>query len=177
MNDSIENDYFNWLSAKVLERGNSNYHALLVILHKTEFVWVIPFDQNRAEEGIELREDFMRETRSTRDPVWENEPCSVLEFLIAFAKRASFDTDIPLNTWFWDFITNLKLDEFRRIGRGAIANQDIYTIEDILYTFIWRQFDPNGEGGLFPMVNTTNDQRKIEWWYAFSEYLDERGLF
>jgi len=92
--------------------------------------------------------------------------------LISFAKRASFQTDIPLKSWFWEFMNNLKLDEFRQV-----SGSDIYAVEDIVSSFIWRQYEPNGYGGMFPMCSTQNDQRKIELWYQFSEYVEDRGLF
>lgn len=171
MREPIENEYFNWLCAKVLEMGNQNYYALLGILHKTEFVWVVPADKHRAQDGLELRTDFLRETQSERDPSWESEPCSVFELLVSFAKRAAFQTDIPTRVWFWEFMTNLKLNEFRQV-----SGSDAYSIEDILYTFIWRQYDPSGFGGMFPISRTKNDQRKIEIWYQFCEYIDDRGL-
>jgi len=172
MNEPIENNYFNWLCTKVLERGNSNYADLLVILHKTEFVWVVPADRNRAQDGIELRTNFEREMRLGHDIEFENMPCSVLEMMVAFAKRASFQTYIPTKKWLWEFISNLKLDEFRRV-----SDQDIHLIDDILYSFIWRQYDSNGYGGMFPMCSPKKDQRKVEIWYQFAEYVHEHGLF
>lgn len=171
MNEPLENDYFNWLCAKVVGRDNPNYQDLLRILHATEFVWVIPADRHRAEDGIELREDFFRATFKKKDLLFLEQPCSIFELLVAFANRAAFQTDMPSKTWFWEMLTNLKLNEFRRV-----SSSDVYLIEDILYTFIWRQYDPSGYGGLFPMSRTENDQRKIEIWYQFSEYLNDRGL-
>jgi len=172
MVEPIENEYFNWLCAKVLDSSTNNHYTLLGILHRTEFVWVVPADKHRAQDGIELRTYFLNETGVESDPLWKGGPCSVLEFLIAFANRASFQTDIPVKEWFWEFMNNLKLDEFRQV-----SDDDVYVIEDILYTFIWRQYEPNGYGGLFPLNETRNDQRKIEVWYQFSEYVHERGLF
>lgn len=171
MGEPIENEYFNWLCEKVLENNSHSYLSLLRILHRTEFVWVVPEDRHRVEDGFELRTDFLRETGLESDASWEGQPCSIFELLISFAARASFQTDIPLNVWFWEFISNLKLDEFRRV-----SSSDTYLIEDILHTFIWRQYDPSGDGGMFPISRTKNDQRKIELWYQFCEYVDDRGI-
>jgi len=172
MREPIENEYFNWLCAKVLEIGSTTYYDLLRVLHRTEFVWVVPADRHRARDGVALRQDFVRETGVEVGDEWELEPCSIFEFLIAFAKRASFQTDIPTSDWFWEFLTNLQLDEFRRVSRA-----DMPVIEERLYNFIWRQYNPDGSGGMFPMMQTQNDQRKIELWYQFSEYTIERGLY
>jgi hypothetical protein len=171
MREPIENEYFNWLCAKVLERNARMYHEVLKILFRTEFVWLVPFDQNRAEDGIELRQDFQNETGTRQDPLWENQPCSVFEVFLAFAYRASFQTDIPARTWFWMFMENLHLDQFRQV-----SDADRPIIEDILNTFIWRTYDSHGYGGLFPMAHTEHDQRKREIWWQFCEYVEDQGL-
>jgi hypothetical protein len=172
MREPIEELYFNWLCAKVLERShNRNYYDLLEILHRTEFVWVVPADEHRADDRIELRQDFIRETGAEKEPEWWSQPCSVLELFISFAKRASFQTDDPVKHWFWEFLGNLKLDEFRRV-----SGSDFYKVEDILYNFIWRLYEPNGYGGLFPLEEPKADQRQVEIWYQFCAYVLERGL-
>ena len=171
MGEPIETEYFNWLCAKVLNRGVKSYYSLLEILYQTEFVWVVSADRHRVEDGLELRQDFFRETFTKRDSIFENEPCSVFELLVSFANRASFQTSAPVRDWFWVFMANLQLDQFR-----SVSDLDRSTIEQILHTFIWRTYDPNGIGGLFPLSITHNDQRKVEIWYQFYEYLDDQGL-
>lgn len=171
MREPIENEYFNWLCAKVTGASSPNHYALLAILHRTEFVWVVAGDRHRAEEGLELRLDFLRETHQASDDSWEHQPCSVLELLIGLAKRASFQTGSKLKVWFWELMTNLRLDEFRRVN--SMSEQ---IIKDILDTFIWRQYRPDGDGGLFPISRTDIDQRKNEIWYQFCEYVEDRGI-
>lgn len=171
MQGPIEELYFNWLCAKVIDIHISNYWDLMTILHQTEYVWIVQGDLNREEDGRELREDFLRETFHARDESWLFEPCSVLEFLIAFAKRAQFQTDMPVQDWFWIFMRNLGLDEYRQVPREHVP-----VIEDILQTFLTRSYSPNGDGGMFPLRRTNEDQRKVEIWYQFCEYLDDQGL-
>lgn len=173
MGEPIENLYFNWLCAKALDGGGgSAYIDLLAILHRTEFAWIVSADKHRASEGKDLRDNFLMESRMDTDSHWELEPCSVLEMLIAFSKRLSFQTGAPPKSWFWEFMTNLELNEFVQV-----SDQDRNHIDDILDSFIWRQYDPDGRGGLFPLCRTQNDQRKIELWYQFAEYATERGLY
>lgn len=171
MPEPIDHEYFNWLCAKVQKGRSLIYVDLLRILYTTEFIWVIPEDKNRAEDGIELRLDFQREARSHPSRNWINQPCSVLEMLIAFANRASFQTDIPVRDWFWELMDNLDLGEYRQVSR-----MDEIHIREKLNTFIWRTYDPSGYGGLFPMRWPKSDQRKVEIWYQFFEYLEDRGL-
>ncbi len=171
MSEPLEVEYFNWLRAKVLPTNTNTYYDLMRILYTTEFVWFISGDRNRKEDGLELRCYFLNETRREKDLTWWNEPCSVLEFLIALAQRASFQTDIPARDWFWTFLTNLELDEFRQV-----SSSDQSIVEEILYTFVQRMYEPNGRGGIFPMQYTENDQREIEIWYQLAEYIDDQGL-
>ena len=95
MDEPIEESYFNWLCAKVLSVEVPIYFELMRILYRTEFVWVLERDQNRAEDGLELREDFLRETGLDPEPEWLESECSIFEMLYAFAKRANFQTDDP----------------------------------------------------------------------------------
>lgn len=169
--EPIENEYFNWLCAKVLQTSGNMHVGLLRVLHNTPFVWLIPGDRNRVEDGCELRVYFLRASSWERDDSWYNQPCSVLEMLIGFADRAAFQTDIPLQDWFWTFLTNLKLEEYRRV-----TTADKPRIDEILNTFIWRTYDRNGYGGMFPMRWPKHDQRKVEIWYQFCAYLEDRGL-
>lgn len=172
MSEPIEESYFNWLRAKVLSPNNYRlYLDLLRLLHETEFVWVVPGDKNRAEDGLELRIDFHRESRLNPDPSWEHVGCSIFEMLLAFAKRASFQTDDSVKDWFWDFITNLDLGEYRHV----LSDDDILFIDDVLQKFIWRTYDPSGLGGMFPMRWPKEDQTKVEIWYQFCQYLEDQG--
>lgn len=171
MAEPIDVEYFNWLYAKVCVVRGPIYRDVLYILHRTEFVWTIPGDRNRADDGCELRLDFLRASGWNEEPQWLHQPCSVLEVLIAFSDRASFQTDVPAIDWFWEFMTNLNLAEYRQVSSG-----DIPIIEDILQTFIWRTYDETGFGGMLPLRGPAQDQRKVEIWVQFSDYLEDRGL-
>jgi len=171
MAEPIESEYFNWLCAKVLEVRSPIYKDLMKILYETEFVWNVEGDRNRAEDGCELRLGFLRNTSWNQDPDWYHQPCSVLEMLIAFADRASFQTDIPVKDWFCEFIGNLDLGDYRQVSRS-----DEGYIRDILDALVWRTYDDAGHGGVFPLRWPKRDQRKVEIWYQFCDYLDDRGL-
>lgn len=169
MDEPIENLYFNWLCAKVLYLENSTpslrYDKLLRILHETEFVFTLGGDENRAEDGVSLRYNFGQEL-DVDDPHWELQPCSVLEMLIAFSIRAEYMTDTPHSEWFWEFVDNLDLKGFSDASRLPR-----HRIHERLDRFMWRQFDWQGRGGLFPLSDTKQDQRNVEIWYQFCDYL------
>lgn len=170
MNEPFENLYFNWLCAKVLRVDNPTpsltYWKLFRQLHSTEYVWLISGDDNRAEDGVELREEFITESQLPYHHGWEDIGCSVMEMLIAFSRRAQFNAGETSQYWFWHFLNNLDL-------AGANDASDIPTeeIDEILNIFVWRLYDHNGAGGLFPMQNPHKDQKEVEVWYQFCEYL------
>lgn len=171
MREPIEAEYFNWLCAKVLTTSGTSYHDLLRILYQTEFSWEVQGDKNRADDGCELRYEFLNASGWDPDPHWFDEPCSVLEMLIAFANRAAFQTDMPPQGWFWEFLENLDLAEHRHVSA-----RDIPRIQEILLIFVSRTYDSSGYGGMFPLRKPQKDQREVEIWYQFCEYLEDRGL-
>ena len=178
MGEPLENLYFNWLCAKVVNIDtrkalpSQTYWTLFKTLHTTEFVWLIMGDDNRAEEGKELRREFILQADIPDDVEWRTViGCSMLEMLIAFARRAEFQTDISVHDWFWEFLENLGLSEFHD-GSGVIP-QDI---DDLVQRVIWRTYRFNGEGGMFPLKDPHEDQRHVEIWYQFCNYLVDRDL-
>lgn len=174
MPEPIDNAYFNWLRAKVLAHDTPPYMYLdvLRILYRTEFVWLLIGDKNREDDGLELRTHFLNAVGANPTAHWLESPCSVLEVLIAFAERASFDTDMPVKDWFWIFLANLGLDGYT----GAIGPSDEVVIGRILETFIFRMYDHSGYGGLFPLREPRENQKDLEIWIQFNRYLDDQGL-
>src|SRR5689334_16281721 len=138
MDEPLELTYFNWLCAKVLDSHTRDYEPLMEILFRTEFVYKVPEDQHRWADGLELRHDFLKRRQKKRNSL-DAIPVSILEVFIAFANRASFQTDGPARDWFWRFLSNLGLDQFNRVSEA-----DVPLIEDVLYAFVWRIYEPNG---------------------------------
>lgn len=175
--EPIEDLYFNWLYTKVawseVVTPSTTYQSLLYTLHCTEFVWRVSGDDNRAEDGRRLRHDFLRESFIRPDETWMFLDCSVLEMLIAFAYRCAFQTTTKsARDWFWIFLQNLGLSE---ISDSAFSS-DGHIIGPVLERFIWRLYDRRGRGGLFPMRMTNHNQREVELWYQFSEYIEDQHI-
>lgn len=176
MDEPIEELYFNWLYSKVarveVPTPSLTYWTLLRDLHSVEFVWLNPGDENRAEDGLELRREFLVQAYLDQDPSWMSIGCSVLEMLIAFSRRAEFQTNVNAHDWFWIFMTNLHLEDLNDAAENISE-----TVADIIDQFIWRTYRPNGNGGLFPLTRPEHDQRKVEIWYQFCEFVFEQQIF
>jgi hypothetical protein len=163
--------YLQWLYSNVLPVSLKNpsrtYWALLRQLYCKEFVWFIPNDDNRVEDGRDLRAEFFRESGEAEfDPGWSDLGCSMLEMLIALSRRLSFDVEGEPSDWFWHLLENLELRECN--DRSKYSPKDV---DEILDRVIWRNYNYNGQGGLFPLTVAVEDQRKVEIWYQLSAYL------
>ena len=175
MNEPIEETYFNWLYSKVasvdVPTPSLTYYTLMRDLHSTEFVWTIVGDDNRLQDGLDIRREFLNQARLKQDPAWLSIPCSVLEMLIAFSRRAEFQTELDAHEWFWIFLHNLALADLND------AQSDITEfVTEVMDQFLWRTYRENGHGGLFPLHTSMNDQRKVELWYQFCEYLVDHQI-
>lgn len=172
MSEPLEDLYFNWLCTKVMYDEPSRTYDLMRILHSFEFFWTVEGDDNRAEDGKDLRYRFAIELGVSDYSSLNLVGCSVLEMLIAFADRAEYQTDIEPKKWFWTMLENLGLNEYRRV-----TETDIPKINQALHIFVWRLYDDRGIGGLWPLNHQpAEDQRGVNIWYQFFAYLEDRGL-
>ena len=179
MRDRLSNDYFEWLFDLVCGERYAkqiSYRKLLRHLHCLAFQYIIPFDQNRAEDGIGLRyryalfngyEDSPEVVLNVLDG-----PCTVLEMLIALAIRCEEDImDDPRfgdrsSQWFWGMIRNLGL------GSMKDNNFDEQLVNDVITRFLNREYEPDGRGGLFTIKGCDCDLRDVEIWRQVCWYID-----
>lgn len=172
----LDETYFVWLYSQVgsikIRNRSKTYWNLLRILYRKEFSWAeIERDGNRAQDGKDLRHDFLRETGIEIDNTdgWLDMPCSFLEMLIALSRKMAFEGGGETSDWFWDLLNNLDL-----LGcTDAQPGEEIIT-NHILDKVINRDYGENGAGGLFPLKSADEDQRNVEIWYQANKYLLER---
>lgn len=180
----IRNEYFQWLCSLVgADEPDHSYMLLCRYLHNKEFVWAIRNDENRADDGCRLRDIFADETYYD-DYRCLDEPCSVMEMLIALAIRIAENFDdgeeeAHIRFWYWKMIENLwglNMDDlndqnFTKYGFSY------YTFEDKLNVWMSRQFRKDGLGGIFPLKFAQKNQRRLEIWYQMQSYLIENCHF
>lgn len=171
VNPVVDNEYYQWLLRKINYIPGDSYDELLEYLHSISFHWDVNYDGNRYEDGIQLRSIFMFEEGWNTLPKI-NEECSVLEMLISLAHRIENDVmwdgeSDKTSEWFWIMIHNLGF---------STHNKEEW--DDILEIFMYRQYDENGNGGLFPLKNgVRNDQRGVEIWDQMQQYMLENYDF
>jgi hypothetical protein len=173
--EPLEEVYFNWLYHKVasvlVPTPSLSFYTVLRDLHATEFVWLLSGDDNRAQDGLDVRSQFLREAYLPHDSHWMSIGCSVLEMMIAFAIKAEFETDMTMREWFWLFMENLDLSDLNDTHADVTAK-----VTKTMDAFVWRTYRRNGRGGMFPLKNPQHDQTKVEIWYQFCEYLIENDI-
>jgi len=176
MND-ISKDYFNWL-CKLIDYGGKIkiYKKALVLLHEQEFVYILPKDGNRFEDGIDLRYRYGDEhglSQSDVQSALDNRACSVFEMMVALAVRIEdhimYDPDKGdrQSKWFWVMFENLGLKSMTN------SRFDKDYILDVVDRLNYREYEPDGTGGLFITHDPTKNMLEEEIWYQMQQYLNE----
>lgn len=172
---TLDDQYLEWLYKSIGVIRNTNpsrsYWELAKQLYSTPFIWSVPNDDNRAEDGKCLREEFMLEEDLDileSDP-WMELDCSVLEMLIALSRRASFQNDEHPGDWFWCMIDHLAIRYPDQVYSNLVRMEVAHNVD----IFLNRDYQRNGDGGLFPLRHAKRDQRTVEISYQLSAYLLE----
>lgn len=166
------NEYFEWMYDLVCSNTRYSYRKLLTYLSNVEFRFVIPMDENRAYDGINLRDRFLFEKGRRFQRDIPDGPCSVFEMMVALSMRCAEqiidnpEDDDQIGRLFWYMIQNLGL------AYMDDSRFELDIVEDTVQRFLDRDYEPNGKGGLFTVENTGYDLRQVEIWYQMCWYLD-----
>lgn len=172
---TLDDIYFEWLTGHVnISYGKPNGKTFLDLmgqLHTKEFVWIVPNDDNRLEDALALRHNFLNdEGISNYGDFLSDPPLSVLEVIVGLSERCSFVAGGDPRNWAWKLIENLDLH--RMSDRLSRRKQE--QIDDTLDTLIYRNYDPDGGGGFFPLNHPDMNQKEIEIWYQMNAYIEEQ---
>lgn len=172
-------DYRNWLLNEMRADG---YSILFDHLYNVEFKWIIERDEHRALDGQNLRLKFEDITGRDCPPEWEDWPCSFLEMVVALAYSIEdsimYDPEMGdrASEWFWMILTNLGLHICSDKWFGQEGGNGLAYVDDITRRVLNRAYDYSGYGGMFPLRNPDQDQRKVEIWYQANNYILEQEL-
>lgn len=176
----LDHLYLEWLYANFIgvvtnRNPNSRYWHFAQQLYTMPFTWIIPMDKNRAEDGKELRHEFIEACGIEDIEInWLQEDCSVLEMLAGLARRAAFETDEEPGDWFWKFIHNLRLPAYNDRQFNPLVAEEV---DAVLRRLLDREYDKNGAGGLFPLHHARQDQTQVDIMYQLQAYLLEGNTF
>lgn len=172
----LDERYLSWLYGQVAQTRSRarvrNHWCLFKQLQETIFVAVVAFDDNRIADARDLRYEYLAEAENEAgDPDWTRSPVSMLEVLVVLARALAFEMDDSVQVWFWHLIEVLDLEHFNDREYDNHAQEEI---AETLDRVIWRRYEPDGHGGLFPLRSPARDQRQVELWYQLNAYLLEQ---
>lgn len=180
---NLDQEYFLWLYGQVGALHDRNpkhtYELLCEQLHKTTFIWTVHNDDNRALDGTVLREEFVNETGLSRDSSHIRGRCSVLEMMLALARRAAYES-VGLgifggaDEWFFGMLQNTGLSYYND-SKYAFDPNAPADVEDILDYVMRRKYDWTGDGSFFPMHSPSGDMRSTELWMQLNQYILENS--
>lgn len=155
--------YFEWLMSLV--SGNiqldSNDYILAERLNAIVYRWHFSLDENRAVAGKSLRQVYLDIYGLDDDEVPGGE-CTVLEMLIALARRMSENSNRTAEDCYREMIHNLNVYGYSE----EIVNQRINNWLD-------GNFDSNGDGTPFPLKHYQGDCRNLDIWTQMTIYINE----
>lgn len=158
------------------------YKKLLTRLHDIDFEYILTMDENRAQDGIDLRHRFGYECGYSDAMLREcldldSESCSVLEMMVCLALACEEHImDDPeygdrLGQWFWTMIESLGLKDMTN------DKFDLDYVDMVIYSFLDRDYESNGKGGLFTLKRPKRDLRNVDIWYQMMMWLTENFDF
>lgn len=175
LSNDLKEQYFNWLYDHVVE-SKYPYRRLLNRLHEIPFTFILPMDENRMEDGLNLRYRFGLEAGIPQVEIVNKldiSECSVLEMMAALAIRCEEnimnDPEAGDQTarWFMEMLSNLEL---------SCMDDDHYDqsyVDHRVDIFLHRRYASDGRGGLFHLEHCTDDLRNVQIWYQMNWYLNE----
>lgn len=172
----LDQEYFEWLTSQIeLPPGSKTYNELFERMHNTEFIWMVPNDDNRVQDGLDLRTEFLNTKRRKErkrlavQEMFGRGGATVLEVLIGLSRRVAFLTSGESPFWAWRLIENLKLDRMA----DPLADGKLHRVDIILEDLIWRTYERDGRGGFFPLKDSPQDQTQVELWHQMNAYVTE----
>ena len=176
-------EYFRWLSDLIGGHGQHGY--VLRDLFWASFRATVPHDENRVEDGLAFRQEFLNDdtTSNTRLPEPVKGSCSIMELMMGLSRRMDhqlYDPDWPerYRPYFWDMLKNIGLWDITDGYYLDYPRESIDIVKTSIARINDRTYDSDGSnGGLFPLKIWKGDQREVELWYQMMNYLMEKYEF
>lgn len=138
-------------------------------------------DENREADGLSMRDQFAYENNLEEREAEEalSGECSMLEMMVGLALRCENVMEDPqygndAYYWFWQMIGNLGLHDM------ADDRFDPGYFESVIERFLDRDYDRDGNGGLFVVNKPRHDMRTVDIWcqanWAMTELAEKEGL-
>ncbi len=167
-----EDKYVDWIIHQVCDEGYeqmTDRRYLFDALDREKFFPSCRMDENRAEDGLDLRHRYLQETGE--DAGRGERRCSMLEMLAALAMRCEetimIDMDVGrrVGRWFFPMLANMASP----LEDGIFGSP--YTVMMGCRRLHNHDYAPDGRGGLFYIPGFQGDMRGMEIWSQLMAYL------
>ena len=181
---SLDNHYLCWLMNQIHIEGGGpeGYSKLCEVLQGCAFLTFVRMDENRREEGMDLR-DEAEDDMNTGDiyGITVDDPfpytCSMMELLVVMTRRMHYEMldseyEADIGKWAVELLTNAGLSGFTNSAfdkDNNTRNEAEMIIKDIVY----HRYGFDGEGSMFPLRQPKYDQRTTELLTQMNNYLAE----
>jgi hypothetical protein len=167
---NLRESYLNWL-INIIMPDEDGYKKLITALFETDYCPYFEEDKNRYEDGMSLRYEFFITNEIDEHTAYVefgNPPCTMLEMMIALAKRMCDVIGETPTVWFKQMLSSLQI---LYMNDDNLFNKT--TFDNVMYTFMTNSYEPNGQGGLFTLEHYMGDIRHIEIWYQMNAFVNE----
>lgn len=173
-----EEKYLDWICKRVggdsCERPYNTYNKIFKILYLIEFTSDIPSDNDRIQDGLNLRYMYLFETHDNyMVTIKRPKPCSVLEMMAYLAIR--IEEQILSNPMYGDRTCQWFREMLWTLGIGGQTDEvfnEEYVV-DRINRFINHEYEPSGMGGLFLVRHTDVDMRELDIWSQAMNHINE----
>lgn len=172
--EELWDDYLEYLIWRGGLGRMPGYSLIFETLHHMNFTCLLDRDENREDDGVELREHYEIPDgyEVEIEEAFYARKCSVMEMMVALAIRVDDEyigdpAEAHPEDFFMEMIENLGLDRFRggRYQESAVIK--------IVQRWLDRRFTAHGLGSPFPVLNDWRDQRNLEIWDQMNSYVNE----
>lgn len=180
LTSATSSTYIQWIVLDKLglsDKEWKKYNFLINSLAKIEFIWVHPRDENRYNDGLELRSQFSDETgRFLDSSSGLSSKCTMLEMMAALSIKVenrlmrNLDIGDRTSVWFISMIDNLGLSKCTNTG-WKYEYEDY--IRGVCDRVIKRDYKSDGSGGLFPLKNHSLNWKNEEIWTQCMAWIRE----
>lgn len=156
---NADDAYFDFLCESVGVIPDSDHYEFCEHAHDVFFDVSVGNDLDRTIDAVDTRTSWFSSGAGSHLPM---DKSTIFEMMVALSSRMEFIDGVKgMGYWFNVMIINLST----------------YTLTwtEAIYRFNLRQYNSDGIGGLFPLINPKEDQTKVEIWYQMHSWMGENN--
>ena len=170
--NALDQGYFMWLVGSV--DPSKTHIKLLQQLYESEAEALIPWDENRLDGGIAIRNEFRPGGYSSlAEMTWLTKPCTFLELTIVLSRTLADEMNWTTKYAFWTLLRNIGVADISDIEYDSQMRSHIHQVVNKINA---RSYDYYGRGGFFPLRNAKQNQQLVQLWDQLNAWVIENDV-